>query len=305
MKVVVLSGGVGGARLLDGLAVVMPADDLTAVVNTGDDFTHWGLRICPDLDTVMYTLSGLGDEARGWGLSDESFNALSMVERYGGSTWFALGDRDLATHILRTEGLRISETLTEVTGRLCARLGVKTTLLPMSDNECPTLIETTENGALIFQDWFVKLGCKPKIDRIRYLGPPDASPAVLDALDACDAVIIAPSNPYVSIDPILALDGVAQRVYDKPVVAVSPIVRGRAVKGPLAQMIPNLALREPSAQAIAAHYRRLDGIVIETGDTVDGVVSHATSTIMGGREDRARLAEEVLDFVDRVVRARI
>ena len=299
MKVVALSGGVGGARFLDGLARALPEGALTAVVNTGDDFVHLGLHVSPDLDTVMYTLAGLSDEARGWGLADETFSALALVKRYGGPDWFALGDRDLATHLLRTEALRAGQSLTEVTERLCAAVGVGIRVLPMADGAYRTLIETTADGTLPFQEWFVRRRAEPTVRAVHFDGLPAPAPPAVSAIEDCDLVLIGPSNPYVSIDPILSLDGVRAAMATKPVVAVSPIVAGRAVKGPLATMIRDLAGREPSAGAIADHYRGLlRAIVVERGDeaSVGGVRVLGSSTVMRSRDDRLRLGREVLRF---------
>jgi LPPG:FO 2-phospho-L-lactate transferase len=297
MKVLALSGGVGGARFLDGLQQV--TDSLTVVVNTGDDFEHLGLYICPDLDTVMYTLSQLGDEVRGWGLSGETFACMEMSRRYGGPDWFSLGDRDLATHLLRTSALRAGESLTVVTARLCAAVGLGARILPMADAPCRTIVETTTEGDLPFQEWFVRRRAQPPVRGVRFEGRPPPAPGLLDAIDACELVLIGPSNQYVSIDPILSLDGVRAALAKKPVVAVSPIVGGRAVKGPLATMIPELTGAPPSAGAVARHYGGLlRGMVVERGDEggVSGVAVRATDTVMRSRDDRRRLAEETLAF---------
>jgi LPPG:FO 2-phospho-L-lactate transferase len=295
VKVVALSGGVGGARLVDGLAAVLAPDELTVVVNTGDDFDHWGLRICPDLDTVMYTLAGLGDRQRGWGLEGESFAVLEAVQRLGGEHWFALGDRDLATHLVRTERLAQGQPLSQVTAELCVALGVRHRVLPMAEGLCATLIETAR-GVLSFQDWLVRERGVPRVTGVRFPGSCGPAVQVIRALDEADLIVITPSNPFVSVDPILALSGVRAAMTGKPVVAVSPIVHGRAVKGPLAGMLASLAGVEPSAAAVAEHYGNLvQGWVVETGD---GAGMHGpvveTETVMGDRSDRARLAREVL-----------
>jgi LPPG:FO 2-phospho-L-lactate transferase len=301
-RIVFLSGGVGGARLLHGVAQAVPAEALTAIVNTGDDFTHWGLTVCPDLDTVMYTLSGLADEARGWGLSDESFRALEQMRAFGAPAWFALGDRDLATHLFRTEALARGVSLTDVTARLCTSLSVGPRILPMCDAPRPTLIDTFEHGELPFQRWLVEQHA-PSVRAVSFGGEPRPSQQVLAALSAADYVILGPSNPYVSVDPILSLSGVRECLREKCVVAVSPIVAGRAVKGPLADMLRTLGHVEPSAAAIVQHYDGLlSGIVVEQGDEteVQGLPTLATRTVMGGAVDRLRLAREVLAFVERV-----
>jgi LPPG:FO 2-phospho-L-lactate transferase len=300
-RVVALSGGVGGARFLDGLVRALPAGAVTAIVNTGDDFVHLGLTICPDLDTVMYTLAALGDEERGWGLRGETFAAMEMTRRLGGPDWFSLGDRDLGTHLVRAEALRDGATLSAVTARLCAALGVPARILPMADGPCRTIIDTVADGSLPFQEWFVRRRAQPQVRAVRFEGRPPPAPEVLPAIAACDLVLIGPSNPYVSIDPILALDGVRAALAQKIVVAVSPIVGGRAVKGPLATMIPELGDGAPSAAAIARHYGALlRGFVVERGDErdVDDVPVLATDTIMKSRDDRLSLARTTLAFAE-------
>ncbi len=302
-KVVALSGGVGGAKLVDGLAAVLPPEALTVVVNTGDDFVHWGLRICPDLDTVMYTLAGLAHPTQGWGLADETWNAFAMVERLGGPAWFRLGDRDLGVHVVRTQRLAAGASLTAVTTELCDALRVGTHVLPMCDQPRATMLDT-DAGTLDFQTWLVGMRGGPAVERVWWTGPSTASPAALAEIDAADVVVIGPSNPYVSIDPILALDDVRAAIAKKVVVAVSPIVGGRAVKGPLAAMIPSLGGREASANAIAFHYRDLlGGIVIEEGDAAtSGAPTLSTRTVMTTRDDRARLAREVIAFAEELRR---
>jgi LPPG:FO 2-phospho-L-lactate transferase len=300
-RVVCLSGGVGGARLLDGLARALPPGSLTVVVNTGDDFRHLGLHVAPDLDTVMYTLSGLGDEQRGWGLAGESFGALEMVRRYGGEGWFALGDRDLGTHLVRSEALARGETLSSVTSRLFRALGVDVAVVPMSDAPCRTLIDTVADGTLAFQEWFVRRRAEPEVRRVWFDGALEPAPGVIAAIDAADVVLVGPSNPYVSIDPILAQAGVRAALARKVVVATSPIVGGRAVKGPLAGMIRSLASEEPSAGSIVRHYRGLlAGIFVEEGDEESargaGCAVRSGRTVMHGRDDSLRLAREVLAF---------
>jgi LPPG:FO 2-phospho-L-lactate transferase len=305
MKIVALSGGVGGARFLDGLARALAPGELTAVVNTGDDFVHLGLHIAPDLDTVMYTLAGLAHEERGWGLAEESFANLAMVQRYGGPDWFALGDRDLATHLVRTEALRAGTSLSAITARLCAALGVSARVLPMADAPRGTLIDTVDEGTLPFQEWFVRRRAGPAVRAVRFVGTRSPAPEVLPAIASCDAVLIGPSNPYVSIDPILSLDGVREAIARRPVVAVSPIVGGQAVKGPLASMIVDLARETASAGAVIRHYGGLvRGVVVERGDeaTTAGLPTLGTSTVMRSRDDRLRLAREALAFTAEVVR---
>jgi LPPG:FO 2-phospho-L-lactate transferase len=303
MKVVALSGGVGGARLLDGLARLLPVGALTAIVNTGDDFVHMGLHISPDLDTVMYTLAGLAHPERGWGLAEETFAAIAMVRKYGGPDWFALGDRDLATHLLRTEALRAGTSLTVLTARLCSALGVEHTILPMADAPQATMVVTTSEGILPFQEWFVVRCAQPALRAVRFEGDGRAADAVLAAIDSSDVVLIGPSNPYVSIDPILVLKGVREAIARKPVVALSPIVHGAAIKGPLATMLRELTGEAASAGAVVRHYSGLvSAAVVEQGDeaTVAEVPVLGTSTVMRSQNDRVRLAREVLAFAERM-----
>ena len=303
-RIAYLSGGVGGARLLDGLYRAVPADTLSVIVNTGDDFKHWGLYVCPDVDTVLYTLSGLGDAKRGWGLRGDSFRTLGMVAYYGGEDWFQLGDQDLATHLMRSRWLKDGLTLTEVTQRLAGALGVECRVLPMSDFRVETMIETASDGTLSFQDWLVRRRGEPAVARVRFQGQAAPSQAVLDALSSAELIVIGPSNPYVSIDPILSLPSVREAMAGHRVIAVSPIVGGRAVKGPLTEMIPALAKRAPSAAAIAAHYGDLlSGMVVERGDEADlgHLPTLATATVMKSRRDRLRLARELLSFAETVV----
>jgi len=310
-KIVALSGGVGGARFVHGLARALDGEALTVIINTGDDFEHWGLHVSPDIDTVMYTLADLAHEERGWGLAEESFRTLEMVKRYGGDAWFQLGDRDLATHILRTQGLKRGETLSQVTARLSRALGVRAHLVPMADGPCQTLIDTRDDGTLSFQDWFVRHRAGPAVRAVRFAGDPPPAPAVLAALAQASLVVIGPSNPYVSIDPILSRPGVRAALLGEgsragvpcPVIAVSPIVGGRAVKGPLGSMIPELTGAEPTAAAIARHYGvMLAGMVVERGDEggVTGLPVLAADTVMRSRADSLRLAGEVLAFAESI-----
>jgi LPPG:FO 2-phospho-L-lactate transferase len=283
------------------MAQLLAPEALTTIVNVGDDFEHWGLYICPDLDTLLYTLSGLSDQKRGWGLRGESFRALELVRRYGGDGWFQLGDRDLATHLMRTRWLAEGQTLTAVTARLARALGVEHTLLPMSDAPLQTQIETTSEGTLGFQHWLVRRRGEPSVARVRFEGNAQPTPEVLAAIEGADLAVIGPSNPYVSVDPILSLPGVRELLAHRPVIAVSPIVGGRAIKGPLAEMIPALAQREASALAIAAHYGALlKGLVLERGDEPASceLPLLATRTVMRTRRDRVRLARELLSFAE-------
>lgn len=300
-SVVALSGGVGGARLVHGLSRVLEPEALTTIVNTGDDFEHWGLWISPDVDTVMYTLADLADVDRGWGLAEESFATLAVMKKYGEDDWFALGDRDLATHLARTRAMRSGEGLASITARLCKANGVASRVLPMTDAPRATLVDTAEHGTLPFQQWFVRHRA-PGVRRVRFDGSPEPAPGVLDAIASAELVVIGPSNPYVSIDPIVTLPGVREALASRPVVAVSPIVGGRAIKGPLAEMIRDLAGAEPGPAAIAAHYGGLlRGLVVEEGDAGEaGVPLYTSRTIMKTRDDSSRLARDVLALAERL-----
>jgi LPPG:FO 2-phospho-L-lactate transferase len=308
LKVVLLAGGVGGARLASGFYAALPPEDLTIVVNTGDDFDHLGLRICPDLDTVTYTLAGLANRETGWGVAGDTFEALAALERVGGPTWFRLGDRDLATHLQRTtllaEGLR----LTEVTSRICAALGVRCRVLPMTDATVATKVLTAD-GELDFQDYFVRQRCEPVVQSIRFAGIERAQPApeVVEALSGADGIVIAPSNPFVSVEPILALPGVRERVRSKPALAVSPIVGGQAIKGPAAKMLLELGM-DVSAMGVARRYAGLiGGFVMDEQDaslaeavTALGFETVVAQTIMRADAERESLARVCLQLLSRV-----
>ena len=305
MKLVYLSGGVGGARLLSGLDRIMPAGELTIVVNTADDFVHWGLRICPDLDTVMYNLAGMAHLDRGWGLQRESFAVFQGIRALGGQDWFSLSDQDLATHIFRTELLNQGQTLTQVTSILANALGVRRPLLPMTNRAVHTVINTQDGRALPFQQWFVRERAMPAIAEVSLAGEMEDNPAVLDALQEADAVLIGPSNPYVSIDPILHGIQTLAVVRTKPCFAVSPIVGGKAIKGPLSEMMQSLTGAPASAQAIADHYAtgwglQLAGLVIEVGDhwqSPDLAVLE-TNTIMRTNGDKIDLARACIELIE-------
>ena len=296
--VVALAGGVGGARLVDGLDRVLPDGALSVVVNTGDDFEHWGLRISPDLDTIMYTLAGLAPIERGWGIEADSFQVFEETKRRGGESWFQLGDRDLATHLHRTQALRAGRSLTEVTRQLCAQLGVTRPILPMSDDPSPTKVTTRDQRTLSFQDWLVKERASAPVSEIHSDGAAQPSPEVIEALEQAELLVLCPSNPYVSIDPILGLDGVEAAIGNTPVVAVSPIVGARAIKGPLASMIPALEGRSASSHAIAQHYGELlAGMVVQRGDRFEASYPVLeTNILLGNTQARIALATELLQF---------
>ena len=307
MTVLALAGGVGGAKLAFGLARNLPPDKLIIAVNTGDDFTHLGLRICPDLDTVMYTLAGIANPDSGWGIKDESWNVIAALERLGGPAWFRLGDQDISTHLERTRLLANGKSLSEVTGHLCRRLGIKHRIVPATDDRVSTIVQT-EDGPLPFQDYFVRLQCNPVVRGFEFSGANRAapSPVLFDALEngSIEAVILCPSNPFVSIAPILAVPHIREAIAadNLPVWVVSPIVGGSAIKGPTAKMMRELAI-EPSCFSIAENYRNLaTGIVIDTVDAdtatqidTTGLQVMVTDTVMTTDDDKVRLAREVLD----------
>jgi LPPG:FO 2-phospho-L-lactate transferase len=302
--ILALAGGVGGAKLANGLAAVLPAGALTVAVNTADDFEHLGLTVCPDIDTVTYTLAGINDTRQGWGLAGESWAFLDSVARLGGETWFRLGDRDLATHVQRTLRLRAGESLSAITADFAKRLGIRQAIVPMSDDPVRSFV-TTDEGELPFQHYFVRRRCEPRFIAIRFEGAEAArpSPGLRAALDdpALEAIIICPSNPLLSIDPILAVPEIAARLRARavPCVAVSPFIGGQAVKGPAAKIMAELAL-EPAPAAVAAHYGGfVDGLVIDAADgeaARPGVPLLVTDTLMRGPDDQRRLADETLRF---------
>ena len=295
---VALAGGVGGARLVDGLDRALPPGALSVIVNTGDDFHHWGLRVSPDLDTIMYTLAGMSPRDRGWGIEGDTFQVLEEVSRRGGDDWFQLGDRDLATHLARTRMLASGASLTETTRALCAELGVSRPILPMSDGPRPTLIVTPDGKELAFQHWLVRERARPSVTEVRFGDRAYPSDATREALKHAELVVICPSNPYVSIDPILQLDGIHALVRSKPTIAVSPIIGGKAVRGPLARMIQDLGNERPSAEAVAKHYGPLlQAFVVHTGDRFrSGYPLLETNILIRSAGDRLTLAQEILEL---------
>ncbi len=314
-RIVALAGGVGGAKLADGLAGIL-GDKLTVIVNTGDDFEHLGLHVSPDLDTVMYTLAGIADPIQGWGLAGETWNFMDQVSRLGGPGWFRLGDRDLATNALRTSRLRSGATLTSITDDLRRTLGVAARLLPMSDDAVRTIVHSG-GDALAFQDYFVRLRCEVPVSRLSYDGATQSRPSpAIEAMRgaaAPSAVIICPSNPYLSIAPILAVPGMREwlRATGAPVIAVSPIVGGAAIKGPAAKIMKELGL-EVSAKSVADHYRGLiAGFVVDEVDAplrveieTAGLAVRVAPTVMRSADDRLGLARACLSFAQELVAAR-
>lgn len=309
-----LSGGVGGAKLALGLDRLLPHGALTVIANTGDDFIHLGLAISPDLDTLMYTLADAVNPETGWGCRDETWNFMTALERVGGETWFRLGDRDLALHVERTRRLAAGEPLSQVTHAFCERLGIRSRIQPMSDARVGTRVLTAD-GVLEFQDYFVRRRAQPAVTGLRYVGAEAAMPppAALKALNdpRLRAIFIAPSNPWLSIDPILAVPALrdALRAARVPVVAVSPIVQGAALKGPTAKIMAELGLPVTSA-SIARHYREyLDGLILDEKDAEEiaaieepGLETAVTTTVMRSLEDRISLARFAVDFAARLRR---
>jgi LPPG:FO 2-phospho-L-lactate transferase len=309
---VALSGGVGGAKLALGLSRILAPAQLDVIVNTGDDFEHLGLTICPDLDTLTYTLAGLNNTETGWGRAGETWTFMASLRALGGESWFQLGDGDLAIHVERTRRLAAGEPLSRVTAELTARLGIELSVIPMSDDPVRTFVETAA-GALAFQHYFVRDQCAPEVTGFEFRGAKTAtpSPMALGALadPALDAVVICPSNPFISIDPILAVPGLRGAIEDAaaPVIAVSPIVGGKAIKGPTAKMMLELGVTQ-SAASVARHYDGLiDGFVLDSEDAASGDEIRAlgldvltTNTVMQSLEDRVSLAANVLEFATKL-----
>lgn len=301
MKIVALAGGVGGAKLAHGLAQILAPENLTIIVNTGDDFEHLGMYICPDLDTVCYTLGGLANPETGWGRINETWNTISNIEKLGGPNWFRLGDQDIATHLERTRRMKEGQSLSQITKDFCAAWGIKHRILPMTDSPVRTMVDTDE-GELAFQEYFVHRHCEPRVKGFRFDGVNSAEPVpgARDAIESAEAIVICPSNPWVSVDPILQ---VIQKI-NKPVIAISPIIGGKTVKGPAAKMYLELGI-EPSALAVAEHYRNiLAGFVLDSVDSEIesnikqlGIRTLVTDTLMNNLTDRTRLAQDVLNFI--------
>ena len=305
MRTLAISGGVGGAKLALGLSRLLPPEDLTIVVNTGDDETFHGLHVSPDVDSVVYALAGMTSRETGWGVEGDSFRAMEALDRLGGETWFRLGDLDLATHLRRTELLAAGRTLSEATREICEALGVRHAVAPMSDAPVRTVIETAEHGAMAFQDYFVRRACEPRAVAVRFAGAEDAppSPAFAAALESVDAIVFCPSNPVVSVDPVLAVQGVRQAIerFPGPRVAVSPIVGGRAVRGPAAKMMAELG-EDSTAAGVARRYAGLaDALIIDECDArlagaveAEGMAARVAPTVMTSDVDKTVLAQTAL-----------
>ncbi len=302
LRIAALAGGVGGAKLAHGLARCLAPDEFSVIVNTADDFIHFGLAISPDLDTVLYTLAGLANPDTGWGRKEESWQVLLEVEELGGPTWFRLGDRDLALHLERTRRLGQGETLSSITAEFSHRFGVDHRIYPMSDDPIRTFVKT-DAGWLPFQEYFVKRGCQPIVRGFEFRGCKQANPApgVIETIEEAAVVVFCPSNPWVSIDPILSLPAIASAVRTKPVLGISPIIAGQALRGPAASMYAQLGI-EPSALAVAEHFRSyLSEFVIDREDEQLsqkiqelGIQVAVLDTIMRSEDDRERLAGEVI-----------
>lgn len=309
MTVLAITGGVGGAKLALGLARALDSDDVVFLVNTGDDFEHFGLHISPDVDTLLYTLAGLANEEHGWGRAEESWHCLESIRALEGDTWFQLGDRDLGLHLTRTEMLRNGCSLTEVIQHVCCCFGISQQVLPMSDSVIRTFVETT-TGELEFQRYFVKEKCEPVVTGFRFDGIENARP-VPQLFDlSFDSVIICPSNPFVSVDPILAVPGMRDflRSLRVPIVAVSPIVQGQALKGPTVKMMTELNF-EPTNMQIGRHYKNLlTGLMVDTADANTansvrdlGIAVKVDQTVMNSLTDKTRLARSTVDFASTLV----
>jgi LPPG:FO 2-phospho-L-lactate transferase len=310
-KVVAICGGVGGAKLANGLYNVLAPNTLSVVINTGDDFEHLGLHISPDIDTVTYTLAGLSNLKLGWGRADETWNFMQTLDTLGGDDWFSLGDRDLALHLERTKRMGLGQSLSQITGDFASALGISANLMPMSDDRVRTRVQT-EGGCLDFQEYFVRLKCQPKVQRILFEGANTAKPnrKLQDRLNDRNlrAVFICPSNPFLSVDPILAIPGIKDALSkcSVPVIAVSPLIDNQAVKGPTAKIMSELSLPS-TALSIAEHYAGLiDGFVIDDSDRAqaDGIElpTLVTQILMKNKADQKQLGEDILGFADRLTK---
>lgn len=307
MKIVALTGGVGGAKLIAGLIETVPSKDVTIIVNTGDDWQWMGLHISPDLDTILYTLAGIADTETGWGIQGDTFHMLGRLRSLAVDAWFRLGDRDLATHLYRTQQLRAGKSLTEVTRDLCARLGVRARILPMTESYVPTFVHTDE-GTMHLQEYFVRRRCEPRVEGFEWRGIEAAfpSPGALESIEEAEAVILCPSNPFISIGPILALSGIRRALAHARgrAVAVTPIISGKAVKGPAAEMLAQLGF-PVSAVSIARMYADfLDGFVLDRDDAPLeseiaelGLDVHVCQTRMVTPSDKVDLARAILNWI--------
>jgi LPPG:FO 2-phospho-L-lactate transferase len=313
MKILALAGGVGGAKLADGIYRLVPKVELTVIVNTGDDFTHFGLNISPDLDTVCYNLAGMENPETVWGRGSENWETMDLIKDLGGPDWFSLGNKDLATNLERTRRLNEGEPLSKITADFCNAWGITARVIPMSDDPVPTLVNT-DQGTLPFQEYFVKLGSKPEVDGFVFQNVESAKPApgVIPEIEGADLVVICPSNPWVSIAPILSVPGILDALKKKIVVAISPIISGEAVKGPAAKMYQEMGI-EPSALSVAEGYKDLiTGFILDQKDQdlIREIVSSfdghiwilQADTWMKDRQDRIRMAGEVVIFGNQLMK---
>ncbi len=303
-NIVVLVGGVGGAKLALGLSKVLQPEQLTVIVNTADDFWYYGLRICPDLDTIMYTLADVVDPHHGWGLANDSRAMLEMLTRYGEDTWFGLGDKDLATHLLRTQWLREGCTLTEITRQFTTRLGIACRILPMTDAEVATKVDTVEHGELSFQTYFVRHRWQPTVRSLRFAGIEQATvtPDVQQALNNADCILIAPSNPWLSIAPILDVPEMRDLIIQRPVprVAITPLIGGQAVKGPTAKLMAELNYDVTTRQVAGYYGDVINGFVSDSADApldIPGIRTTAMNTWMKNETDKQQVAHAVLNWI--------
>lgn len=314
LNIVALAGGVGGAKLVYGLAKVLPGENLTVIVNTGDDFNHFGLHICPDLDTVCYTLADMANPSTGWGIANDTFFVREMLNRLDAPDWFTLGDKDLATHLERTRRLENGERLSQIIKALTQKWGIQPLVLPMSDEPVSTIVITKAGELLPFQEYFVHQACQPEVSGFEFDGITCAkpTPGLIEKIEAADLVIICPSNPWVSIDPILAVKGIREALQIKTVIAVSPIVGGKVIKGPAAKMFRELGIT-PSATAVMQHYQEfLKGFVIDNQDENQveliaqyNIITCVTNTIMSHNEERIQLARKVLEFGRKIMTSEV
>jgi len=305
MKVVALAGGVGGAKMVYGLDRILPPGNLSVIVNTGDDFIHYGLYICPDIDTVIYQLAEINNSETGWGRNKESYQALSEAIKLGGPGWFQIGDKDLGTHLERTRRMKAGQRISEITEDFCQRRNITSHIYPMTDDRVSTILRTKEKGELSFQEYFVHQRCKPRVFSIRFEGYENASPVEesIHAIQEAELIVICPSNPWVSIDPILSIKKIKESLITKKVIAVSPIIQGKTLRGPAAKIFKEMGI-EPSAVAVLRHYKKLiSGFIYDKQDIhlenqikQEGIISRAINTIMHTPESKMKLAQEIVDF---------
>jgi LPPG:FO 2-phospho-L-lactate transferase len=306
--IVLLVGGVGGAKLAYGMAKILPAEQLTIIVNTGDDFWHYGLRICPDLDTITYTLGGVVDPHNGWGLAGDTRQTMKSLKHFGADPWFGLGDRDLATHLFRTQLWHEKISLTQITQQITEAFGIKHTILPMTDAPVPTLVETIERGTLGFQEYFVKYRWQPTVTHIYSAGIEQTtiSPQVQEALNRADAIVIGPSNPWLSINPILSVPGMRAMIEkgDKPRIAMTPIIAGNAVKGPTAKIMRELGYKVTAHTVCEFYGSSINGFIIDECDKDLGEIfstpTLAIDTLMDTNEKRVQVARETLNWIKEI-----